>query len=125
MTVKYQVINSRTKQVIGVYSTLKCASNECDKLDLEYGAITSYYKRIEIEEGGDIMNIGKIVKINSELKYGFIETTDCKKIFFTEETPLLKTSFDELRVNDPVLVDAKETPRGLLATTVAIKQVKP
>lgn len=35
----YQVINIRTKEIIGTYKTLKRARNKADKKDLEYGAI--------------------------------------------------------------------------------------
>lgn len=35
----YQVIDIRTKDIMGSYSTRKAASRKADKLDLQYGAI--------------------------------------------------------------------------------------
>ena len=53
---KYQVVDSQTKYVIGIYSTLKRAVNKADKLDLIYGAI-----RYRVEQVKEIQNeSGKI-----------------------------------------------------------------
>ena len=35
----YQVIDTKTGDVMGIYSSRKRASRKADKLDLEYGAI--------------------------------------------------------------------------------------
>ena len=44
---QYQVINIRTKDVVGSYSTRKAAQRRADKMDLEYGAINYAVKNTE------------------------------------------------------------------------------
>ena len=46
---KFQVVDVRTKEIKGVYSTRRRASKRADSLDLEYGAIGYYVKRIEVD----------------------------------------------------------------------------
>lgn len=42
----YQVIDNKTKQIVGEYKSRKRASNRADKLDLEYGAYRYIVKPI-------------------------------------------------------------------------------
>jgi hypothetical protein len=42
----YEVIDRKTKQVVGVYCSLRRASNKANKLDLEYGAHRYYWRSI-------------------------------------------------------------------------------
>jgi hypothetical protein len=44
--VMYEVINTRTRQVVGTYKTLKAASRKCDKMDFDYGAKCSFYRLV-------------------------------------------------------------------------------
>lgn len=44
---KYQVIDTRTKSVMGTYSTLRRALNKADKLDLAFGAVRYSVVRID------------------------------------------------------------------------------
>jgi hypothetical protein len=46
-TMKYQVIDRQTGNVMGTYSSRTSASRKADKLDLEYGAIRYAVKAIE------------------------------------------------------------------------------
>lgn len=41
----FKIIDTKTGLVVGTRNTLKAASNRCDKLDLEYGAVRYVYKR--------------------------------------------------------------------------------
>lgn len=45
---KYQVVDSQTKSIIGIYSTYRRAMNKADKLDLAYGAYR--YQVINIKQ---------------------------------------------------------------------------
>lgn len=46
MTNKFQVIDSKTGDVVGTYGSRKAASRKADKLDLEYGAIRYAVKAV-------------------------------------------------------------------------------
>ncbi len=70
---------------------------------------------------------GQIISINSELKYGFIANANIGKIFFSPETIYNGVAFEDLRIDEKVSVEVKETPRGFMATTlerIAAKQKK-
>lgn len=42
----YQVIELGTERLIGEYKSLKRARNKANKLDIEYGAIKYFVKRV-------------------------------------------------------------------------------
>lgn len=66
---------------------------------------------------------GIITKINKELNYGFIKSSNVVDIFFNEDSICQENRvlFSELAVNQRVNVDVKETERGLLATNMKLK----
>jgi hypothetical protein len=43
----YQVIDNRTKAIIGVYKTLRRANRKADQLDLIYGAIRYQVRKVQ------------------------------------------------------------------------------
>jgi len=43
----YQVIDNRTKAIMGVYKTLRRANRKADQLDLIYGAIRYQVKKVQ------------------------------------------------------------------------------
>jgi hypothetical protein len=43
----YEVIDGKTKQLMGIYKTRKRASSRANKLDLIYGAVRYFYRRVE------------------------------------------------------------------------------
>ncbi len=44
---KFQVIDSQTKYLVGTYATLRRALSKADKLDLAYGAVRYIVKPIQ------------------------------------------------------------------------------
>lgn len=44
----YQVIDNRTKAIIGTYKTLRRANSRADQLDLIYGAIRYQVKKVKL-----------------------------------------------------------------------------
>ena len=68
--------------------------------------------------------IGKISKINTEYKYGFITTKDRKEVFFSLTTDFVQTSFDALSVNDAVNIVVEETNRGLFARSLTLPSTR-
>ena len=49
MTVKYQVIDFKTGQVMGIYVSRRRARAKADKLDLEYGAYRYFVRAVDVE----------------------------------------------------------------------------
>lgn len=45
--IRYQVVDSKTDQVIATYHNFKYATNRADELDWEYGAVRYVVKKVE------------------------------------------------------------------------------
>lgn len=67
---------------------------------------------------------GKIIKINNELNYGFIQIPKVGEVFFSSETKFAGTKFELLKVNDTVQISVSETDRGLFADSLTLNTPK-
>lgn len=62
--------------------------------------------------------LGKVTKVNIELRYAFIKLRKFGEVFISEDTDYVNCSFDDLLLDEKVAVEVLETPRGLFGYTV-------
>jgi cold shock CspA family protein len=66
------------------------------------------------------MELGFVQKKNNELRYGFVEVSKGRRVFFSGQTQFAEPiSFDKLEVGDRVEVEVTDTERGLFATSLS------
>lgn len=68
---------------------------------------------------------GSISKINTDLRYGFVEVPKMGKVFFSKNTVYANTTFTKLEIGMKVKISAKETERGLFAESLSLTSLKP
>ena len=66
------------------------------------------------------MELGIVQKKNNELRYGFVEVSKGRRVFFSGQTQFANpVSFENLEVGDRVEIAVTETERGLFATSLS------
>jgi len=67
------------------------------------------------------LSLGRISKINVELGYGFVESSEGAEIFFSPDTIVEGALWKDLKVNDQVSVEITETERGAFAKILRLR----
>lgn len=69
-----------------------------------------------------MLKTGKILKINNDLKYGFVKVQKLGDVFYSLKTSFQETNFETLKVNDRVNLSIVDTDRGLFAESLSLSK---